>query len=87
MIMYVTLQSLVYSTVLVFEEKFAQTAFAVVSCADPVLSKFFPLFVSIFQPKVCDIPVAHLQGSTFRNRQNIRAEAQVVFLQLPAALF
>jgi len=42
-----------FLTALVFENTFAQTAFAVVSCAVPVLSKFYSPVVSIWQTKVC----------------------------------
>jgi len=37
-----------------------------------------PLFVSIPQPWVCDIPGALLQDSKTRDRQDIRAETQLV---------
>jgi len=62
-----------YSTALVFEEIFAKTAFAVVSCAVPGLSVFYSLDFSISLPWVCVIPGAHL-GSTVRIQWDIRAD-------------
>ena len=47
-------------------------------CAVPGLSEFTPVFVSVWQQWVCDIPGAHLQGSKTRNRQDIRAEPQLI---------
>jgi len=53
-----------------YSKRFAQTAFAFVSCAVPGLN-FTPLFVSFLQPWVCDIPYEHLQGWKTRNPQDI----------------
>jgi len=39
---------------------------------------FTPLFVSVSQTTVCDIPGANLQGSKTRNRQDIYADPQPV---------
>jgi len=39
---------------------------------------FFPLYVSIWQTRVCDISSEHLQGSKTRHRQDICAEPQPV---------
>jgi len=47
-------------------------------CVVPRLSEFTPVFVSVWQQWVCDIPGAHLQGSKTRNRQDIRAEPQLI---------
>ena len=59
-------------------QTFAQTAFAVVSCAVPGLSEFYSPVASMLQIRVCDISGAHLQGSKTRNRQDIRAEPQLI---------
>ena len=42
-----------------YSNTFVHTAFAVVSCAVPVLSAFYSPVVSILQTRVCDIPSAH----------------------------
>ena len=75
----------VCTRLLVFEETFAKTVSAVVNCAVPGLSEFYSLFGLISQPQVCAIPVAHLQGSKTRNRQNIPAEPQTVFAVVTCA--
>jgi len=45
-----------YLTAHVLEETLAQTAFAVVSRADPGMSEFYSPVASIWQTRVCDIP-------------------------------
>jgi len=47
---------------------------AVVTCADPGLSIFYSLVVSIWQLRVCAIPGAHLLGSIARIQRDIRAD-------------
>jgi len=66
-----------YSTALVFEETFAQTAFALLSCAVPGLSEFYSPVATISQPWGCAIPGAHL-GSTARIQRDIRADVFAV---------
>jgi len=63
---------------LVFEETFAQTAAAVVSCAVSRLSEFYSPVASVWHTRVRDIPSAHLQGSKPCNCQDIRAEPQLI---------
>jgi len=60
--------------------------FALVSCAVPGLSEFYPLFVLVWQPWVCAIPGAHLQGTKIRNRQGIHAEPQTGFAVVACAV-
>ena len=76
----------VYSTALVLEETFAQTAFAVVSRAYPGMSEFYSPVASIWQTRMCDIPGAHLQGSKTCNGRDIRAEPQLVSSLVTCAL-
>jgi len=81
-----------YSTALVFEETFAQVAFAIVSCAVSGLNEFYTLVSSIWQTLLPSKPgCATFQSHTCRARKlvidKILTRNRSLFLQLWPALF
>jgi len=75
-----------YSTTLVFEEIFVQTAFAVVSCAVPGLSGFYSIVCFHLTNQGVRYSRRTPAGIETRNRQDNRAEPQPVSADVTCAV-